>query len=215
MLKNGLWYQTTDKMDGKMAGMKSLNTSPSCNPFCQSMQKVGKYICSSCYSNNTEKRWKDAKKSWENNFHVLSNHALEEGELVGTKAEIYRFSAHGDLGSRIHYENLVRIAEYNPKTTFALWTKNHSVIRQGGVIELPNLIHIYSTPNLNEPNPVVPDGFDRSFSVYTYDFAMENGIDVNCGAKNCLSCRLCYEHNDVEYVNEIIKSDHYKLKGGK
>ena len=209
-LTNGDYFGITDRMQGKMEGVWSLNTSAECNPFCKRMRGIDGYICQSCYSKNTERRWKYSRLAWENNYRVLSENSLKDREVPILNTCIFRHQAHGDLINRTHYKNLVRVAEGNPGVTFALWTKNLGVINRGGVIKRDNLIHVYSTPQLNNPNPKLPKGFDRVFSVYTRPFTRETKVKVNCGAKNCLACQLCYTKSDVVFVNEHIKANGHK-----
>ena len=206
-LLNGDYYGVTDEMQAKMAGMWSLNTSPRLNPFCLKMRETCGTICGHCYSEVTESRWKHCHAAWAHNYLVLTNNLLKDEELVIFKdREVFRFQAHGDLGNRTHYINLARIAEANPKVKFALWTKNLEVIKDGGMIKLPNLVHVYSTPKLNQLKPVRPKGFDKVFSVYDRPFLREHTeIEINC-AKSCNECRICYAKNDIHIVNEKIKA---------
>lgn len=210
-LKNGKFYTTTDAMDGKMTGMKSLNTSPSLNPNCLKMQKTRGTICVQCYSNKTEARWPNARAAWRNNYHTLTENLLELDELYTTREDTYRLSAHGDIGNRIHYLNYVSIVKNNPQTIFSIWTKRLDIIKEGGLIQLPNLIHIYSAPKLNPRNVQLPAGFDKVFNVYTYDYAKKHNIDINCGARNCKECGICYAKNGITIINEVVKRDHKKL----
>jgi hypothetical protein len=205
-LLDGRFYGITDRMSGKMKGMYSLNTSPSCNPFCQAMRSVPGSICEHCYSKGSEARWKNSKGAWTNNYYVLSEHVLKDSEIPQLNHQIFRFQAHGDLANRTHYRNLVAIAEANPKVMFALWTKNLRVINQGGVVVRDNLTHVYSTPRLNVEAPVLPKKFDKVFSVYNRKNAEAMGISINCQTE-CISCRLCYAKNDVAIVNEHIKAE--------
>jgi len=204
-LNNGQYYGVTTKMQGKMAGMYSLNTSPEVNPFCIRMRQIEGLICKSCFTKTTERRWERCHIAWVNNYRVLTENRLKSDELPVIRKDIFRFQAHGDLGNRTHYLNLISIAEANPKTTFALWTKRLEVVKRGGVVKLSNLIYIYSTPKLNDLNPILPEGFDKVFSVYTRPFTQEHNIAINCGARCCNECRKCYEHNDIVFVNEYIK----------
>ena len=206
-LLNGDYYGVTDSMQAKMKGMWSLNTSPRENPFCLKMRATEGAICEHCYSKITESRWKNCHAAWAHNYHVLTKNVLKDNELVIFKnREVFRFQAHGDLGNRIHYVNLVKIAEANPKVKFALWTKNLDVIKEGGIIKLPNLVHVYSGIKLNGLGTARPKGFDKIFRVFTRPFLREHTeIKINC-ANICNECRLCYEKNDVNIINEKIKA---------
>ena len=214
-LQNGEYYGLTDMMTGKMTGMWSLNTSPSANPFCQKMQKNPKYICKSCYSRTSEARWKGAGAAWAHNSAVLGSRRLGDSEVPDmtrfkVMPDIFRFSAHGDLMNETHYKNLILIAKANPQVMFALWTKRAEIVRKVGNPRLTNMLHIYSTPVINKFRPIKPRGFDKVFTVYTRPFVRANGIEINCGARECLTCRLCYTHNSIVWVNELIKANGYK-----
>jgi hypothetical protein len=206
-LSTGKYLVITDEMSGKMKGMWSLNTSPSINPFCLKMRACENAICKSCYSKISEARFKNSKQAWINNYHVLSSSILRTKDIPIFKQDIFRLQAHGDLVNRTHYKNLIKIVEANPQTTFVLWTKNLPVIYKDGIIKLPNLIYVYSTPQLNDMYPILPYGFDRVFSVYTRAFVKENKVRINC-ALHCDSCRKCYSRTSgATHINELIKSN--------
>jgi hypothetical protein len=46
---------------------------------------------------------------------------------------------------------------------------------------------------------------DKVFTVYDPDFIEAENIDINCGARNCFDCGLCYEKNGVAVINEKLK----------
>jgi hypothetical protein len=55
--------------------------------------------------------------------------------------------------------------------------------------------------------------------VYTKKFLIEHPeVKINCGARSCNKCRLCYLKNNTTEVSEILKSDresmdkYYKMK---
>jgi hypothetical protein len=196
-------------MSDKMEGIRSLNTSHVLNINCQKNRADKKTICSSCYSYISEKRYKLSHELWKLNYNVLSTHNLSQHEvpILSSKDTLFRFNAHGDLINRIHYNNLIKIVRVNPGVKFALWTKNLKVIYKGkGIIKLDNLQHIYSDLYLDNFNvPELPKGFDKIFRVYTTKAIKEKGIEVNC-SKHCITCELCYKQNDIQVINEQIKS---------
>jgi hypothetical protein len=210
-LSTGKHIVVTDKMNGKMEGMWSLNTSPSINPFCLKMRKGKNTICKSCYSHISEARFKLSKAAWINNYHVLSEVVLKDRDIPLFNLNIFRLQAHGDLVNRIHYKNLIKIVEANPQSMFAMWSKNLPVIYKGGMIKLPNLIYVYSTPQLNEKYPTKPKGFDKVFTVYGRNYVKDNPIQINC-ALHCNSCRLCYRRGEPAFINELIKSNGHSGK---
>ena len=209
ILLNGQSYGISTDMRGKMEGMCSLNTSPEVNPFCLKMRETADAVCRSCYTKSSERRWERCHTMWSNNYKVLTKNLLKDTEVPFLNIAIFRFQAHGDLGNRTHYKNLIKIVDANPQTVFVLWTKHLKVINRGGIIKRKNLIYVYSTPKLNELKPEKPKGFDRVFTVYTRPFVRENKqIKINCGGKQCIKCRLCYTPNkDLVFVNELIKSN--------
>ena len=58
------------------------------------------------------------------------------------------------------------------------------------------------------------------FTVYTASYAIKNNVFINCGGRKCIECLNCYNyHENVFYINEILKSDSKKyyeaIAGGK
>ena len=45
------------------------------------------------------------------------------------------------------------------------------------------------------------DFVDKVFTVY----ADCEGVEINCGARNCFECHKCYTKNKTEYINEKLK----------
>lgn len=208
-LNNGKLFKISGKMTGKMDGIRSLNTSHILNDNCQSNKEIENAICKHCYSNSTEKKYKQARIIYANNYNILSKYRLSKNEVPKLKDEIFRFNAHGDLINRTHYLNLMKIVKYNPKTKFALWTKNLDVVYSGtGIILYDNLIYVYSDLYINNLNtPIVPDGFDKIFRVYNIKTIRDNNLSsqINC-SKSCFKCQLCYTKNNITVINEQLKS---------
>ena len=186
------------KCSGKLAGLKSLNTNPLTNSFCNRMAKNNKNICSVCYS-----RWfvngvynHTCYKPWENNAKILEK-PLKDIPKINTI--YFRFNAHGELINRINAINYYTIAEENPKVKFALWTKRVNLVK--GLDKPDNLNLIFSTPQINCKRIKIPKGFDKVFSVYSKEYA-EN---INCGAVSCFDCAICYKKNDIVFINETLR----------
>ena len=201
------------KHSGKLDGIPSINTSSLTNPYCIERSKNPKSICSKCYSNSLSKLRKNLEAKLIQNSKVLSSQIIPRDRLPIFNNLYVRFSSFGDLINMNHLINIVHIAQKNPKTIFAIWTKRTDLIKQF----LPtndqfdyyttpnNLIIIYSNPIMNTNMTQVPKGFDKVFQVYTKEYAEETAIDINCGAKSCLSCLNCYEFNDEYIINELVK----------
>ncbi len=196
------------ELTGKMAGINSLSTSPLLNEGCKKNRTIEGSVCQKCYSTVTLKRYKNLRNMLERNTDVLTSEVFDMADIPYINGKVFRFESHGDVQNNIHLENLCRIAEKNSETTFTLWTKH---IQQAENFfdnrEKPaNFILIYSSIMLNNPiNDEKLNHNDKIFTVYTKDHIKENDININCGAKDCSSCRLCYTHNDTKIVNEILK----------
>lgn len=194
-------------MTGKMEGIDGISTSMLNNPFCQKMRRDGNTVCSHCYSNISEHRFPKNHQMWSNNLKILSENLLKDDEIPKLKCQLFRFSIHGEIVNDTMYRNFIKIAEKNPTVKFALWTKRLDIVNCKTIIILDNLQYNYSSPKLNTPSKI-PKGFHRVFTVYTTQYARDNGININCQLK-CFNCRKCYTNytnNDEIYINELIKS---------
>jgi hypothetical protein len=185
---------------GKMAGIQSINTPTSTNPFCQSMQKTDS-VCKSCYAQRYEKLRPNIVEAFKRNL-FLSERELLPQEIPAINEQIARFASYGELINMMHFINLLRIALANPRTIFTLWTKRPKIVQI--VLKLlgkpDNLILIYSSPIVGEVS-ALPKGFDKVFTAFARGSDM---TDINCHG-SCNTCRLCYSHNDTTFINEIIK----------
>ena len=185
---------------GKLAGIQSINTPTSTNPFCQAMQKTDS-VCKSCYAQRYEKLRPNVVTAFERNK-FLSERPLQPEELPAINEQIARFASYGELINMMHFINLLRIALANPRTIFTLWTKRPKIVQR--VLKLmgkpDNLILIYSSPIVGKVS-ALPKGFDKVFTAFAKG---TDTTDINCHGA-CNSCRLCYSHNDTTFINEIIK----------
>lgn len=199
-------------MSGKLKGFLSLSTSPALNERCQKKAKCGKLICHFCYAISLVKMRSGLGKKLVRNTEMLTReiYPVEAWPLVN--ALYFRFEAFGDLNNTIQFNNYVNFAKRNPKTTFALWTKNPDIIalaiRFGTVIP-DNMIIIYSSPLLNHEAQHIKKAYpfiDKVFTVYDKKTIKEKGIEINCGGRHCLSCLKCYEkHNGIDRLQEQKK----------
>jgi hypothetical protein len=47
---------------------------------------------------------------------------------------------------------------------------------------------------------------DKVFNVFTDEKEAWNyNLEINCGTRKCLKCRICYEKNDITSINELVK----------
>ena len=185
---------------GKLAGIISINTPTSTNPFCQAMQKKDS-VCKSCYAQRYEKLRPNIVEAFKRNL-FLSERVLLPQEIPAINKQIARFASYGELINMMLFINLLRIALANPRTIFTLWTKRYRIVQRVlNVLGKPdNLILIYSSPIVGKVS-ALPKGFDKVFTAFARGSDM---TDINCHG-SCNTCRLCYSHNDTTFINEIIK----------
>jgi len=108
--------------------------------------------------------------------------------------------------------NYFNICTVNPSVTFALWTKNPGIIAKAiknGAVKPENIVIILSSPMLNESfnftfvSRVFPF-VDKVFTVYDKKTIAEQGININCGSRDCATCRRCYSRNTEAMVYEQL-----------
>jgi len=184
----------TTKMNGKMQGMVSINTSSLDNQFCKAMSLVKDSICSKCYSNQMLKMYKTAQECFRRNGELLSSKELEPAQIPFLNYHTVRFNAFGELINKQHFINLVKIAEHNPKTTFTLWTKRMDLVSK----RPKNMIIIQSSYKINvkdEKHPLAT----KTFTVYNDD------TSINCKGP-CATCMKCYnKSNKTVDIKEKLK----------
>ena len=197
---------------GKMIGMMSLSTSCTCNTYCKKRSENKETVCSYCYAQRQMKIYKNLEKCLIKNTEILTQKVLEDYELPIINALYFRLEAFGDLNNTTQVINYFNLCKKNPGVRFALWTKNlwliDSVINHDHINKPRNLNIIYSSPFLNESNEnifVLYPFIDKVFTVYEKEFIKKNDIEINCGAKNCLTCAKCYKKNKLKYINEKLK----------
>lgn len=207
---SGVHYTLNHK--GKMTGMMSLSTSCTCNTYCKKRSENKATVCSHCYAQRQMKIYKNLEKCLIKNTEILTKKVLEDYELPIINALYFRLESFGDLNNTTQVINYFNLCKKNPGVRFALWTKNlwliDSVINYDHINKPRNLNIIYSSPFLNESNEnifVLYPFIDKVFTVYEKEFIKKNDIEINCGAKNCLTCAKCYKKNKLKFINEKLK----------
>jgi hypothetical protein len=203
-------------MGGKLQGIAGVNTSALDNPFCAHMTKNPKSVCAKCYSiRMLESYRKNCRAAFQKNAEILANDLLYEEEIKPCKKDktAIRFSAHGELYNLCHLYNCFQIAKVNSDKICTLFTKRIDLLKQTTKSEIPdNMIIVYSNPLID--NPLSEDyikelelicHINKVFNVFTKDYAMNNGISINCGSKKCKDCMVCYSHNNINVINELVK----------
>ena len=210
MAMNGVLWMTNH--DGKMKGINSIGTSCANNPHCIKRRENGDSVCSHCYAATYMKMRKSLQEHLAENANILTSRLMNEREIPVTNANVFRFESFGDLYNATHLANYVLICERNPYTRFALWTKNTWILdelfNKNGIKKPDNLSIVVSSPLMNKQIELDREKFwfvDHVFTVYDKKFIEENNVDVNCGARNCLGCQLCYNRDTDFYVREKLK----------
>lgn len=210
-------HVTVHSDNTKMEGLKSTSTSTKCNKQCRKNMLIEGSICQKCFADSTLDRRDYLALALERNYNLLTTRILEDHEVLRLNDLYHRFEAFGDLANTTQFINYINMCNANPHTMFAIWTKNPHIMSEvlnDMQVEKPkNLIIVVSSLFLNVEwkykNLPYANKYwfiDKVFTVYTADYAIKNNIKINCGNKKCLQCKLCYTHNNITVINEIIKS---------
>lgn len=199
----GIHYTT--EHTAKMAGVVSLSTDINSNPICQGRRKIAGSVCSKCFSadlwDDKKGQYRKVNQAFKNNTEILCGRLLKDEEIPQIdwlKFPVFRFEAFADLQNTTQVFNYFKICRKNPRIRFALWTKNPGFIAAAlRIVPKPeNLQIILSSMNLNKPAAGVRFPFvDKVFTVYDDATIEAENIDINCGARSCMGCQLCYKPN--------------------
>lgn len=203
---SGLHFTT--KHTGKMAGMASISTSVTTNDRCAKNAQIKGSICELCYAAKQMKFYPSMEKPMVENQRILTSEILPAEKLPRINNIYFRFESFGDLNNATQVKNYFNICYKNPRVKFALWTKNPDYIAaaiRDGYEKPENLNIVLSSLFINQQRKTRYAFIDKVFTVYDPDHIEQNGIEINCGAKNCFSCGLCYEKNGVSVINEKLK----------
>ena len=193
---------------GKMKGMASLSTLCQINPNCKRYAQIPGSICQKCYAMRQTKCYKSMQPCLARNTELLTTSVLPTEKLPLLNNCYFRFEAFGDLVNETQLINYFNICKKNPDTHFALWTKNPHIVKNvvESVKKPKNLQIILSSLFINtEVNIEKMPYIDKVFTVYDQATIDKEGIEINCGAKNCLKCHKCYKANTTKIINEKLK----------
>ena len=189
------------KMSGKLKGIPAINTNTLSNLFCiRQHQKTGT-ICPECYSfEMLEGYRKNCTPAFERNSVALSE-LIDYADLPILNYAYVRISAHGELINSCHLDNIIAIAVKIPNTTFALWTKRASLIRQRLDMIPDNLILVFSNPRVDKVIDV-PRGFHKVFN----NGSKGSTAPQNCTGRKCMDCLACYRKDSgTDVIVEMVK----------
>jgi hypothetical protein len=188
--------------------MVSISTSVKTNERCAKNAQIKGSICEKCFAAKQMKVFPSMEKPMVENQRILTGEILPEEKLPIINNLYFRFEAFGDLNNDIQVINYFNICKKNPRVKFALWTKNpdyiQAAINQGH--EKPeNLNFVLSSLFINKERPNPFPFVDKVFTVYDAETIERGNIDINCGARSCFDCGLCYEKNGVAVIREKLK----------
>ena len=222
MYTNGPLWLTKGDDGGKVSGIFAVNTPCTYNEFCLMMQQIVGSVCEECFGKTQLAYKQTLEDHLIENWEILTKEILPLDELPIFPLQYGRIEMVGELGNMIHAINYYNIVRENPRTNFAWWSKRLDIMDElFSTREKPiNLRFIASSPMLNTPINVGDRKYvDHVFTVYTFDYAVEHNIHINCGSRKCVmaskrnpACKNCYENNGHNefYVNEILKCQRKK-----
>lgn len=199
----------SDNMSGKMHDIPSVSTSCMCNPICKARMKNGNSICASCFAVATINHYKTLGVAMENNYELLNADVLPFEMLPNLKktVEITRIESFGDVASETQAENYHRFITKNPHVMFAWWSKNMKIIEPifNRLGKPSNVVMIESSPMVNVE--IKPSSWivDKVFTVFDDEYIKAHNVEINCGARDCNTCRRCYKKSTEKSVKERLK----------
>lgn len=206
--------------DAKMSGIISVSTFVGANKYCVARcNNCDNAICKYCYAASLTNQRAGLKNKLRRIHAILTTIELTIDDIPKIDAALFpyfRFESFGDLNNAIQIKNYNLIAlvnsgnENTPGVNFTLWTKNPGIIQNAidnGLVLSNNLVIGLSSLYLNTPeiDKAKRYSFIRFlFTVYDDDYIREHNIKINCGAKHCISCGICYsylhEYTDGLYI---------------
>lgn len=205
---------------GKMTDVISLSTSPLVNAICNLRAKIVNSICHHCFSRRMMAVYPSLAAKLERNTNWLCYEIIEPCDVYHFKPKsgLFRFEAFGDLFTTIQVKNYFTIASVLAADGIncALWTKNPQVIKKAieefNLVKPANLQIVFSVAGLNSNaaemifDALHAAGYDFIDKIFTvYDSEHAERVNINCGARDCAGCQLCYHNNGVVFINEKLK----------
>ena len=199
---------------GKMAGKWSLSTSPLMNTRCMERHLNHIGICAECFSQKQLKIQKNSTGIKLARNTMLLTAILFKSEWVKNIIPLkdFRIESFADLNNTIQCINYLTLINGNINTVFGWWSKNFDILEKVMDCKPNNCNFIYSALKINESFTSQTTPFkrywfiDKVFTVWKNEkIAYAHGKNINCGAKDCNKCNICYTKNNIKWVNELLK----------
>lgn len=188
----------------KMSGVVSISTYVGYNKFCQARcNNCDNAICKYCYAAALTAQRSGLKNKLIRLHMIFTLIELTADDIPvidSGKYKYFRFEAFGDINNEIQVNNYNLFAAVNADINFTLWTKNPGIIQNAinnGMVLSDNLVIGLSSLYLNTPelDKARKYSFIRFlFTVYDDKYIKEHNIIINCGARHCISCGICYKY---------------------
>lgn len=206
--------------DAKMSGIISISTFVGANNYCLARcNNCDNAICKYCYAASLTKQRDGLKNKLRRIHAILTTIELTIDDIPTidvTMFPYFRFESFGDLNNVIQIKNYNLITRVNPGVNFTLWTKNPGIIQNAiddGLVLSDNLVVGLSSLYLNTPEIKKAQRYSFIrflFTVYDDEYIKEHDIKINCGAKHCISCGICYKYlhefkHGLQLINERKK----------
>lgn len=206
--------------DAKMHGVISMSTYVGNNIFCQARcNNCDNAICKYCYAASLTNQRYFLKMKLIRIMAIFTSVELCRDDIPvipENEYKYFRFESFGDLNNKLQFKNYNLMAAVNPDINFTIWTKNPGIIQaciNDGLQLSNNLVIGLSSLYLNKPeiDKANKYSFIRFlFTVYDDDFIKAHDVVINCGAKHCLSCGICYKYlhefkHGLQLINERKK----------
>lgn len=192
------------KHSGKLKGLYSLSTSTKANPFCKAQLYE---VCTHCYADRISGFRKTLEDHLRANYDLLqmdlTDYYLKVPSYVGPHLRLHSF---GELGSRQHAQNFVRLAQLNPSVQMTLWTKRPQLLK---TLDIPeNLSVLWSLGRLDLPEPDALEMFHHMKALYPF---LKGGYYVGTKAKgfqpcgtSCSDCMRCYPPKQDVLISQLL-----------
>lgn len=210
---------------GKMSGLWSISTNCRLNKRCQCRMNNPELICNKCFADALLNMYSGLDSALVRNYKLLNNFIIPADllpDLSKYKNDIFRFESFGDVASVKAVINFYNIARKYPHITFTAWTKNpdfYQTAAENGHAKPDNFILIYSEPGINPVNCETLATIQPAqiFEIYPLVNKVFRVFDpktlrpgqtlptINCGARNCNTCRRCYKLDTENVINELLK----------
>lgn len=206
--------------DAKMHGVISMSTYIGMNAFCQARcNNCNNAICKYCYAAALTAQRAGLKNKLHRIHAILTSVELTREDVPELDSSLYpyfRFESFGDINNVLQVKNYNLIAAVNSDINFTWWTKNPGIIQNAidnGMALSKNIVIGLSSLYLNKPELSKAQRYPFIrflFTVYDDKYIEKNNVIINCGAKHCISCGICYKYlhefkHGLQLINERKK----------